>query len=132
MIVKNLQKKLNGKEIVKLNDLIEKNKNCKSVDPEDSLRLEAINSTLIKNFDREMKKAENFIHVFKSMKDDDPEKLYFIFDKYSPNEKEFSFTILNYFMYEYNQKEKEELLTKMRGEFQNLQSQTTPSLKKDA
>ena len=71
MIVKNLQKKLNGKEIVKLNDLIEKNKNCKSVDPEDSLRLEAINSTLIKNFDREMKKAENFIHVFKSMEDDD-------------------------------------------------------------
>ena len=72
MIVKNFQEKLKGKEIFELNNLIEKYKNCKTADPEDSLRLESINNVLITNFDREMKKAETFINIFKKKKDEDP------------------------------------------------------------
>ena len=132
MIVKNIQKKLNGEEIVRLNDLIEKYRNCKSADPEDSLRLESINSDLIKNLDREIKKAEHFICLFKKMEDENPEKLNYIFDIYNPNEKKYTFTLLSDFMYIYDKKKQGEFLTEIRSEFQKLQNQTTSSRIKDA
>ena len=132
MIVKNFQKKLKGKEIFKLNNLIEKYKNCKTADPEDSLRLESINNVLITNFDREMKKAETFINIFKKKKDEDPEKLNYIFDVYNPNESKYTFTLVNDFMYVYDQEKQGEFLTEIRSEFQKLENKITSSKIKDA
>ena len=124
VILKNLQQKLNSKELIDLNNLIEKYKNCKTFDPEDCLRLEKINNIPIKDFDRDIKKAEIFNNIFKNMKDDDPEKLYYIFDNYNPNEDKYTFTLLNEFLY-YDQEKQGEFLTEIRAIFQKIESQTT-------
>ena len=124
VILKNLQQKLNSKELIDLNNLIEKYKNCKTFDPEDCLRLEKINNIPIKDFDRDIKKAEIFNNIFKNMKDDDPEKLYYIFDNYNPNEDKYTFTLLNEFIY-YDQEKQGELLNEIRAIFLKMEREIT-------
>ena len=120
---------MKSKELINLNDLIEKYKKCKTFDPEDCFRLEKINNKLIKDFDRDVKEAENFNNIFKNMKDDDPEKLDYIFDKYNPDENEYTFTLLNEFLY-YDKKKQGEFLTEIRSIFQDKEKETTVGPKK--
>ena len=131
VILKNLQNKLKSKDLIYLNDLIEKYKNCKTSDTEDCFRLESINNTMIENYNRDIKNAEKFNNIFKKMEDDDPEKLYYIFDNYNPNEDTYTHTYLNEFIY-YDQKRQEDFLTEIRSKFQKMENQTTEGPIKNA
>ena len=132
MIIKNLQQNLKYKEIVDLNNLIENYKKCKTLVVEDLMELESINKKSIENNDREMKKAENFLAQFKNMKDNDPVKFDYIFEKYNPDENKYNYTVIYEFTYTTTQKEQEDILTEMCATFLKLEQEITQSKKKDA
>ena len=131
IILKNREKRIDfskKSEKTKLENLISKYQQCKSNDVKDLIELESIikKSNIIMSEDD--KKAFNFIQIFNKMKDDDFQKLDFVFDKFNITEYSVSEIIekIN------NPNERYDLLIDLCDRYSKYNDDLTPGNKKDA
>ena len=131
IILKNREKRIDfnkKSEKIKLENLISKYQQCKSNDVKDLIELESIIKKSNILLSEDDKKAFNFIQIFNEMKDDDFQKLYFVFDRYNITEYSVSEIIekIN------NPDERYDLLLELCDRYNKYNDDLTPGNKKDA